>query len=337
MKPSQLENTKPHNQAEPHHGQAPKTDQTADQADQNAAKGTPQKTEPQKRHHGPEEALEEDIAETGDVTATKKAEPQRSRPSQEACTQEDQAEADYVHPEAEPQRCRPSQEAHIQEDQAEAEVPQPKAEPQSSRPSQEACIPEDQAKAEYETANQQTEPQCCKPSQETYQQEDQVEVGDAHPRAEPQCRRPSQEAYQPEDLAEQRSSSPDKHTSIIQPLAIIRAVTRCVEFLPNNIIVPTLTSTKPGTAADIPERAEPYMMENLPVSQAEQSQAEPRTRPPDEGEVPAMDQAEQHRAEPETRPTDQKDEPTQDQAEQPDILHPNHTAPHYTEGAHQVC
>ena len=134
IKPSKLTNMLC-NQAEPHHGQDPQTDQTEDQAEQNAAKGTTtKKADPQERHTSQEDVTHEDQAEVEDVTAHQQAEPQRRRPSQEAHQPEEQAEYMSAHKQAEPQRRRPSQEDHLPEEITEDKSAQKQAEPECRRP-----------------------------------------------------------------------------------------------------------------------------------------------------------------------------------------------------------
>ena len=69
-------------------------------------------------------------------------------------------------------------------------------------------------------------------------------------KADPNQRLPSQEDV----LIEDDPACPSiQHTPIIQPLAKLRAVARCVKFHDNPIYVPKLTSKQPGT---LPGRAE---------------------------------------------------------------------------------
>ena len=195
------------------------------------------------------------------------------------------------------------QQAEPTEDQAEQIA---EADPNPRLPNQEDDLQED------DQADLQAEP----PEDQAEQMEE----------ADPNTRLHSQEDALPEDDPTSTSFS-YIHTSIIQSLAILRAVPRCVEFPVNNNIVQPLTSHKLGTFngghADQGARADHTEAANK--TQADQMKADPAPRLPNQ-EVEARTahcQAEQPPAQmpplsqPEMQAYHQNSPTMPDQAEQP--------------------
>ena len=84
-------------------------------------------------------------------------------------------------------------------------------------------------------------------------------------------------------LQEDDQTCSRQHTSIIQPLAIIRAVTRCVEFPDNNIFLQTLTSHQLSSNEMEVERSD--QVAEADHIEADQIQADPHLRPPSKEEA----------------------------------------------------